>query len=653
MNILFVAHNGLSSNSGIHLSNLASAISDMEADVAVAVPDGETAASQEEAIFRVVSYSSAMGLHFKDGSGAELIHAWTPRQHVAKITRALSAAHGCPYAVHLEDNEHIITAAHLGLTNIELLAHVADNPHLAVPNRFARPSDMRAFLDGSVGVTVLMHRLLEFKPARLPGLEIWPAAENELFFPQPKDPDLLAELGLSDRRKIVVYNGNVHPANATEVRSLYLAIGALARSGIDIVLVRLGNDHVAVLPKELKDIDRSVVTVPFQPRERVARYLALADVLVQPGRLDDFNAYRFPSKLPEFFAMGRPVVLPATNIGLRVDPGDEAILLYRGDALELAGKIMEVISDEDLSARLSEGARKFYDRTFDWRKSAMALRQFYRQLRIQPRLDHLKSDIALNRIAKHYADYRVPQMLGYATVRDYSDSVERLHALSTINQDLKDAQRPWVLKAILGAVPRGARLLEIGAGDAWVADLLARLGYEVWIVDPYDGRDRGPAGFEQIKKRFPQITFLKGLFPEALSKLGHVKFDCIYSTSVLEHLPIESITTVFEGIAIHSRTKDSPTIHAIDHVLLGNGSEEHFTKLRRMVGRLGFGDKDLRDMLDRLRDDPDTYFLSAEAHNRWRGTTPYGDFPMRRCVSIQLCAPAGGLTVPKRDNGSV
>jgi glycosyltransferase involved in cell wall biosynthesis len=643
MNILFVCHNGLSTNSGIHVSNLATAISGVGADVAVAVPDGEDDSEPAVSAFRLVSYSAAMGLRFEDGLGAELIHAWTPRQHVARITRILSAAHGCPYAVHLEDNEHAITAAHLGQSIDELRARVAHNPHLDVPERLAQPTDMQAFLEGSVGVTVLMDRLLEFKPAHLPGLEIWPAAENELFFPQPKDPNLRAELGINDRSKIVVYNGNVHPANVSEVRSLYLAIGALARSGMDIVLVRLGKDYVSVLPKELEGIARLVIAVPFQPRERVARYLALADVLIQPGRLDDFNAYRFPSKLPEFFALGRPVILPATNVGLKVDPANEALVLYRGDALEMAGRIVEVISDEKLSARLSQGGRKFYDRMLDWKKSAVALRQFYRQLSSQPRLDDLKSDAGLGRVAKHYADYQVPEMLGYATVRDYSDSVERLRALATINQDLKDAQRPWVLKAILGAIPRGARLLEIGAGDPWVADLLARLGYQVVIVDPYDGRDRGPAEFEQIRKQFPQITFLKGLFPEALSALSDAKFDCIYSISVLEHLPMESVSTVFAGIASHTRTRSAPTIHAIDHVLLGDGAEEHFTKLRRMVGCLGLDETDLRATLDRLRDDPDAYFLSAEAHNRWRGATPYDKFPMRRCVSIQLCAPAGGL----------
>jgi hypothetical protein len=60
-----------------------------------------------------------------------------------------------------------------------------------------------------------------------------------------------------------------------------------------------------------------------------------------------------------------------------------------------------------------------------------------------------------------------------------------------------------------------------------------------------------------------------------------------------------------------------------------------------MTAGLGLDDGELDALLARLAADPDAYFLSAEAHNRWRGRTSYDDFPMRRCVSIQLCLPVG------------
>lgn len=637
MNLLLLNHNGFASNSGIHVVSLANALADMGVDVAVAVPDGADAAPPTGRVaFTPLTWTAAEGHRFADGFGADLVHAWTPRQHVTAATRRIVAAQHCGYVVHLEDNEHVVAAAFMGISIEELLAR---EPSFAINEKLADPRDMRRFMEGAVGVTALVDRLLEFKPDSVPGLEISPAAENAIFHPQAPSQMLRAELGLRAETKVLVYHGNAHPANVAEVRSLYLAVSILALRGVDIVLLRLGADHAEIVPEALKELEKHVIKVPFQPRERLPLYLALADLFVQPGRIDEFNAYRFPSKLPEFLAMGRPVVLPATNVGLRIKDGEEGLLLYRGDALEIAKAIERVLGDADLANRLAAGARNFYERELDWSKSAAKLFRFYESLGPQG-LDDLRSDSALKQAAAHYKDWPQSPVLGYATVRDYSESIDHLKALSTINSDLKDAQRPWIFKTILSTVPRGGRLLEIGAGDPWVADLLTRLGYEVVIVDPYDGTARGPDQFEEIKAQFPNITFIRGFFPEALAGLQDNKFDCIYSISVLEHLPSEAVASVFAGIAAHSRTPSSPTIHAIDHVLLGVGAESHLALLVQMIQGLGLDEQALHDVLARLDRDPDAYFLSAESHNLWRGKIPYDDFAMRRCVSIQICSPA-------------
>jgi hypothetical protein len=450
-------------------------------------------------------------------------------------------------------------------------------------------------------------------------------------------------LGIPEAARVVVYPGNTHPANIAEVRSLYVAIEALIRDGIDLYFVRLGQDGEQLPERGLDRLRSRIVRVPSRPRIAVPEHLALADVLVQPGRRDHFNEYRFPSKLPEFFAMGRPVILPGANIGRYVADGDEAIVLKNGDSLEIAAAMKTILNDPGLSAQLARGARRFYEAKFSWLEAGRKLFEFYDSLDKGVRLNRLGHAIALERVAKHYASYKMTEPLSYATVCDYSDSMDWLHSLATINRDLKDAQRPWVFKAILGSVPRGGQLLEIGAGDPWVADLLSRLGYQVYIVDPYDGRDRGPRQFGQIQHQYPGITFLRGLFPEALSKLGDIRFDCIYSISVLEHIPLDGISAVMAGIVKYSRTPLNPTIHAIDHVLLGEGDTQHHAHLREILRCLGFPDHALEEMLERLRCDPDAYFLSAEAHNLWRGTTPYKSFPMRRCISAQICCAAAGL----------
>src|SRR5947207_2430214 len=120
-----------------------------------------------------------------------------------------------------------------------------------------------------------------------------------------------------------------------------------------------------------------------------------------------------------------------------------------------------------------------------------------------------------------------------------SSGTGRMPSLATASRDLKDLQRPWAVKAILGSVPRGSRLLEIGAGEPVVAELLARLGYDVTVVDPYDGRDRGPADVDAIRAAAPHVRVIQGVFPGDLP--DNESFDCIYSISVLEHLPTQTL----------------------------------------------------------------------------------------------------------------
>src|SRR5947209_8313234 len=66
-------------------------------------------------------------------------------------------------------------------------------------------------------------------------------------------------------------------------------------------------------------------------------------------------------------------------------------------------------------------------------------------------------------IRKRYTNYP-RETLSYATVRDYCDGADHLTSLLEFDSDLKDAQRPWIVKAILCRVPAGTRLIEIGGG---------------------------------------------------------------------------------------------------------------------------------------------------------------------------------------------
>jgi Methyltransferase domain len=221
--------------------------------------------------------------------------------------------------------------------------------------------------------------------------------------------------------------------------------------------------------------------------------------------------------------------------------------------------------------------------------------------------------------------------LSYGTVRDLADSRDHFGGLARASGDMKDLQRCWMVKAVLGSVERDGRLVEIGAGEPLVAGLLSQLGYEVTVVDPYDGSGNGPLEFEQFQRAYPEVNFVRERFPPAQGLSSEV--TCVYSISVLEHVPLEQVDSVIDA-SLDALAPGGSTIHAIDHVLAGWGTEAHLERLDQIVHRSGLAAEDLRRTLDELRDDPDAYFVSSESHERWRGAIPYDEYPMRRIASI-------------------
>jgi len=247
----------------------------------------------------------------------------------------------------------------------------------AVPPHLSHPLRSEEFLRSADGVTVLIDCLREFVPEQVPVLEVWPAADGTSFVQEPVQPRLRGRLGISGDRIVLAYTGNVHEANASEVRSLYLAVAILNREGHPATLVRTGRDFCSFLGSDESWGRANSLELGFVPRSTVLDVLRAADVLVQPGKPGPFNNYRFPSKIPEFLAVGRPVVLPACNVGLHMAHGQDAYVLPKVDALAIIDAVIAIMGDRALYERLSAGARTFFERHMNWEHTARELLAFY------------------------------------------------------------------------------------------------------------------------------------------------------------------------------------------------------------------------------------------------------------------------------------
>ena len=234
----------------------------------------------------------------------------------------------------------------------------------------------------------------------------------------------------------------------------------------------------------------------------------------------------------------------------------------------------------------------------------------------------------------------------YATVRDYCESLDELPQITAADGDLKNVQRPWAAKAILAHVPPPARLLEIGGGEPIVSGFLNELGYDVTLVDPYDGFGNGPTDYQRYVEQFPHVKIIREYFRPDLPALAGRSFDAIFSISVLEHILPDSLAACFDAMAEFLSPRGA-SIHCFDFILQGHGDAHDLSNAQKKIlaeqKRITEAPPEaaFEELIERVRSDVETFFLSPQGHHHWRGGQRYDEFPFRKVVSLQTVARRG------------
>jgi glycosyltransferase involved in cell wall biosynthesis len=384
--VIFVCYGPFDCNSAGHMTGFANALAGMGYSIAACAPGNvegvrewgppafrcftlENLASDPKAVIEV------------DGAvdpERTVVVCWTPREIVRKAVEPLARRYGIPYVVHLEDNEE-----HLAALKLHTLKRRPWRK-ISVPETIADPAQLTRFLSGARGVTVIEERLREIVPAGPPTLLLEPCIDLDTFgmpLSAERRAEIRREIGCSPDTAMLVYPGNVHRANAEEVGALYDAVRRLRGRGRDVTLVRTGTDASAAAGF-LRDAGplNGIVALGRVARPFLIELLKSADLFVQPGREGPFNDYRLPSKVPEFMAVGRPIVLPATNVGARLRNGIDAMLLTEGAPDEIARAVEAILDDPALAARLSANVKAFAASHYQPEAQARKLERFLRQI---------------------------------------------------------------------------------------------------------------------------------------------------------------------------------------------------------------------------------------------------------------------------------
>lgn len=391
MNILFANYGDFATNSLNHIGAFANWLSEQGHNCIVAVPHGkDTTRCLETCYFQPLTFVESLEIpnHFPNARPADIVHAWTPRECVRRFVDSYCKLHDPKVIVHLEDNEEHLMASYYR-SPIESLSTCDTPPGFDGWNdSLSHPTRWRQFVRQADGVTAIIESLFEFTSSSQPHIELLPGIDIQQFSRQYNVGNKRAELGIAHDERVVVYPGGITSSNREDIRSLYLAIRILNDSGYRTKLIKTGPSDPHFNSSFGFDLEPIIIDLGVVDRQAIAPLLSIADVLVQPGKRDDFNRYRLPSKLPEFLATGKPVITPATNIGLRLRDEIDCLTLQTGSPQEIATLCTRIFNTDIASSTLGDNGQKFASSNFSLSSNAQALLHFYEStIKAQPKDD--------------------------------------------------------------------------------------------------------------------------------------------------------------------------------------------------------------------------------------------------------------------------
>jgi GT2 family glycosyltransferase/glycosyltransferase involved in cell wall biosynthesis len=378
LNILFVLYESVDSNGGLHVQLHASRLAALGAECRLAVPTHKPPVHTINKLngqIRSFAQMEKDGPSFSDGRGPDVIHAWTPREIVRVFCQKMLKKYPCPLIIHLEDNESYLTEVAVGMSIAQMEKIPEKELDKLIPENYYHPIKGQAFLTSAQGLTQIIDTLSPFNLAEVPIMVLPPPVDERIFYPRSLNLALRKKLGIPNGHLVLTYTGNVHAANRDEVLELYRAVHLLNEQGCPTTLIRTGVNGISLG-------DESWITahekkLGWVERNRIPDILAAADILVQPGIPSLFNDQRFPSKLLEYFSICRPVVLPRTNLGIKIKHMVEGYVLDRANAENIAQAVQDLAENKEMAGNIAMGGLAFYHMNQSFKNSAPQLLQHY------------------------------------------------------------------------------------------------------------------------------------------------------------------------------------------------------------------------------------------------------------------------------------
>jgi len=177
------------------------------------------------------------------------------------------------------------------------------------------------------------------------------------------------KLGLPKDRFVVCHIGFTDLTEAYE----------LVRESIPnslLIVVGQPPKFISLRVRNLKNVE-GIIYTGHQPYARVPLYMGAADVLVLKTEDEIADRARWPIRLGDYLAAGRPIITGTGDAAREIHKHKCGYLIKPGDPKDLADKIIQMANQRDIWDEFGKNARALAESDLSWGKIAQDLERLY------------------------------------------------------------------------------------------------------------------------------------------------------------------------------------------------------------------------------------------------------------------------------------
>lgn len=292
----------------------------------------------------------AGGLTALRGSAPDAVIGVIPSLAAGVHAAAAARLHGRPHGIIVHDL----------LGRAATQSGVAGGARVAGAVRAAELATMRRAVRVGVVAEGFRHYLEEggVDPERIDRVRVWARRTEPVESPESAS----ARLGLRRGAIVCLHAGNMgHKQGLANL----LETAALLRDDQDLTFALAGDGNERPQLEEMAGRLRleNVLFLPVQPAGRYEAMLEAADILIMHQRAT-VRDMSMPSKLPTYFAAGRPVVAavaPDSETAREIEASGGGVVVAPGDPHALAEALRRLAADPEERRRLGGTGRAYAD----------------------------------------------------------------------------------------------------------------------------------------------------------------------------------------------------------------------------------------------------------------------------------------------------